>query len=412
MAIDASIYGQIQQPQIQDPLNALAKVAQVSSLQNQNRLADLAYSNAQRDQESQNALANAYKAAVDPTTGTVDRNKLFTGLAQAGQGAKVPALQEQFAKTDTALLAQQKAKIEQGLQHFEVVGRIMSGVKDQATYDTARQQAAQMFGPEAAANLPPVYDPATIARNQQQALSIKDQLEQKWKALDVDLKERQFGETVRNNRTQNSIAQGNLGVAQANLGLKRQELAQGKVPSGYRIASDGVSLEAIPGGPADLKAGGIPKLTEDQGKATGWLVQATNSFENMKAAIAGDPGAARPGVADAIASVPGLSAVGNHLRSPNRQKFNQASSSLSEALLRAATGAGVNKDEAVQKVQELTPVFGDSQDVIDQKMRAIPLYINSLKVRAGPGAPSAEKIVKGNRDATQPNIDALLDKYK
>jgi hypothetical protein len=237
MAIDASIYGQIQQPQIQDPLNALAKVAQVSSLQNQNRLADLAYNNAQRDQESQNALANAYKAAVDPTTGTVDRNKLFTGLAQAGQGAKVPALQEQFAKTDTALLAQQKAKIEQGLQHFEVVGRIMSGVKDQATYDAARQQAAQMFGPEAAANLPPVYDPATIARNQQQALSIKDQLEQKWKALDVDLKERQFGETVRNNRTQNSIAQGNLGVAQANLGLRKQELEQKKTTDRQSAAS-------------------------------------------------------------------------------------------------------------------------------------------------------------------------------
>jgi hypothetical protein len=99
------------------------------------------------------------------------------------------------------------------------------------------------------------------------------------------------------------------------------------------------------------------------------------------------------------------------LRSPNRQKFNQASSSLSESLLRAATGAGVNKDEAVQKVQELTPVFGDSPEVIDQKMRAIPLYIDSLKVRAGPGAPSAEKIVNNKAPASgdiHAQADAIL----
>jgi hypothetical protein len=45
------------------------------------------------------------------------------------------------------------------------------------------------------------------------------------------------------------------------------------------------------------------------------------------------------------------------MRGADRQKFMQGSSSLSEALLRAATGAGVNKDEAAQKIQELTPVF-------------------------------------------------------
>jgi hypothetical protein len=55
---------------------------------------------------------------------------------------------------------------------------------------------------------------------------------------------------------------------------------------------------------------------------------------------------------------------------------------MSEALLRAATGAGVNKEEAAQKVIELTPQYFDKPEVIQQKLDAIPVYIESLKTRA------------------------------
>jgi hypothetical protein len=80
----------------------------------------------------------------------------------------------------------------------------------------------------------------------------------------------------------------------------------------------------------------------------------------------------------------------------------QGASSMSEALLRAATGAGVNKDEALQKVRELTPQIGDSDAVIAQKEAAIPLYIESLKMRAGPGASRAQVITNSG---TQREID-------
>jgi hypothetical protein len=141
------------------------------------------------------------------------------------------------------------------------------------------------------------------------------------------------------------------------------------------------------------KAGAAGKLTEDQGKATGWLVQADNAFANMRAALdpakGGSPNAAYPGVNDAIAAIPSFGlggVVANNMRSGPRQRFMQSSSSLSEALLRAATGAGVNRDEAEQKVKELTPVSGEDAGTTAQKMAAIPLYLESLKVRAGPGA--------------------------
>ena len=132
-----------------------------------------------------------------------------------------------------------------------------------------------------------------------------------------------------------------------------------------------------------------PKLTEDQAKATGWLVQAENAFNNMSAATKDQPSAARPGFPDVVAGIPSMGmgeALGNSMRGETRQKFVQGASSLSEALLRAATGAGVNAEEARQKVRELTPQIGDGELVIKQKMESIPLYIESLKVRSGGGA--------------------------
>jgi hypothetical protein len=140
------------------------------------------------------------------------------------------------------------------------------------------------------------------------------------------------------------------------------------------------------------------KMTEDQAKASGWLVQAENAFKNMKAATATNPDASKPGFNDAFAAIPSLgltTGIANIMRGPARQQYMQGASSMSEALLRAATGAGVNKDEALQKVRELTPQIGDSDAVIAQKEAAIPLYIESLKMRAGPGASRAQAIGGG-----------------
>ena len=144
--------------------------------------------------------------------------------------------------------------------------------------------------------------------------------------------------------------------------------------------------------------GAGPKMTEDQAKASGWLVQADNAFKNMKAATAKDPSAARPGFNDALAAIPSMgltTGAANLMRGAERQQYMQGASSLSEALLRAATGAGVNKDEALQKVRELTPQIGDDPATIAQKEAAIPLYIESLKLRAGPGAKRAAAVMSG-----------------
>lgn len=146
---------------------------------------------------------------------------------------------------------------------------------------------------------------------------------------------------------------------------------------------------ALKGLPLPSKNAGttVGNATEDERKAAGWLAQADNAYKNMLSAMytkEGKPtGAEEPGFFEALPFVGG----GGATRGKERQKFVQASSSLSEALLRAATGAGVNEAEAKQKIEELTPTYFDEPETRKQKLAAIPMYLQSLQARAGRAAP-------------------------
>ena len=179
----------------------------------------------------------------------------------------------------------------------------------------------------------------------------------------------------------------------------REAAATGRIPSGYQRSADGTGLEFIPGGPADPARERNSPPTEDERKAAGWLDQATNAYKNMLGVLGANPNAAKPagGVRSAagtlVQSLPIIGqtdiaqGIGNFIKPADRLQFEQSTGSMSEALLRAATGAGVNRDEARQKVREITPVFGDDDATIKQKLDSIPVYLESLKTRAGRAAP-------------------------
>lgn len=141
-------------------------------------------------QSKQQAIADeqAVRQAYAQSGG--DPNKLVESLRGAGQHQKAFELQGQMSAQQAA---QRKAQIEEGLQYIQVVGQLAGGVTDQATYDAARQQIAALYGPEAAAKMPEVYDPNAVNQFRTQALNASQQLEQQWKALDYGLKQQQFG---------------------------------------------------------------------------------------------------------------------------------------------------------------------------------------------------------------------------
>lgn len=175
-----------------------------------------------------------------------------------------------------------------------------------------------------------------------------------------------------------------------------------RAPAGYQwaTAADGQpALTFIPGGPADpvTKSAGTP--SEDERKAAGWFFQADNARRNMENVVKRNPGAAYPTIVERGTSAIPLFGedIANTLRPEDRQMFVQAASSMAEALLRAATGAGVNESEAKQKIAELVPQLGDKPGNVKQKTDAYAVYMSSLQARAGralpqnaAGAPAAD----------------------
>lgn len=156
-----------------------------------------------------------------------------------------------------------------------------------------------------------------------------------------------------------------------------------------------------PGGAAIVKppaGGGLP--TEDERKAAGWLAQAENAWNNMSNIIRKNPQAIEQGLMERV--VP--EGVANVVRSEDRQMFLQGARSLSEAALRAATGAGVNYEEARQKIEELTPVYGDKPAVIKQKLDSVKVYLDSLKSRAGRALPKQDQGGQSKPQRQQFNI--------
>jgi len=207
---------------------------------------------------------------------------------------------------------------------------------------------------------------------------------------------------------------GNVVVALDASGKEVGRMPKGSAPSGptsmqaLETENGYVTFNPKTGGVTPITMGGQPlagkggKMTEDESKATGWLIQAKNAYKNMNEALAESKEASNPSLVSGIPLVGG--AMSNVAASAPQQKFRQGTSALTEALLRAATGAGMNESEAKQKAVELTPQIGDSAAVIAQKNDAIPLYIASLEARAGKkGTAIAEKIV------TTPPVKSIVN---
>lgn len=219
MAVDTSIYNRLQPVQIESPFEAQAKVAQFKTTQQQNKLAELALGQQQREVDGENALAKLISSGASG-------NDVVKGLADQGFAKQGFAYTKQQAEIAKQQREADKERLAAELQKFDVADRIMAGVNDQATWLRAKQQTAQVFGPEAAAQMPDTYDPRLVAEKRAQAMPVKERLLQEWKAKEFDLDVAKFGETQRHNRTSEGIAGGNLAVSRANLGLRQQEIGQ------------------------------------------------------------------------------------------------------------------------------------------------------------------------------------------
>lgn len=255
MPIDAGIYSQIRQPEAPNLLAQYGQVQQIQNGQQQNRLMDFKMQEAQRAQQDDMATREAVKGFGTDTTANANR-LLGTGNLKAATDYSKSVAEQQKAAREA-----EKAKIEGALQKLQAAGQIMAGVTDQATYDQARQQAAQMLGPEVAGRLPAVYNPAEVEMNRKKAMSVKEQLEQKWKEMEYttpNANARLSADTsIRNNDATNATSRANntatVGASYANAaatrevakstrdaaGIQRDQATEMKLADDYRAQSKG-----------------------------------------------------------------------------------------------------------------------------------------------------------------------------
>lgn len=98
--------------ELQNPLDAYARVNQLQQAQQQNQLNALKMQEYQRESAATNALNQAYQAAYNPTTGAYDMNRLRGEIIRGGAGAKLPGIEEKMSKLRTQQFAQGKAEAE------------------------------------------------------------------------------------------------------------------------------------------------------------------------------------------------------------------------------------------------------------------------------------------------------------
>jgi hypothetical protein len=207
----------------------------------------------QRAMQEQAAFRNAL-ATFDPKN-PQSMNALMQASPELAQKFRADQLGMQKTEADVNYKNAQadKERLAAGLQKFEIIGQLMGGVRDQATYDQARQAAAQEFGPEFAAKIPPVYDPQAIEQNKAQAMSVKARMEQEWKAKGYDLDVRKADESARHNQAAEGLSRGNLSVAQQRLALEQTQ------PKGTYDAARGVIVDTRSGTASPVKMpGGAP----------------------------------------------------------------------------------------------------------------------------------------------------------
>lgn len=379
MPLDPSIILQGRN-QVPDYGEVYGRALSLRSLRNQSKLQDAALAKTLRLRDLQKGAVKdgkfdpeAYAGALEAEGYADEALATRKGYGElAGQGAAKGKTEAETAKikSDTEKQAHDLdvARITRGLQ-------LLSAAKDPASYEQSLAQA--MKEGLDVSHLPPTYNAEAVATITRQLMTAKERADAAVAQQNADTS--RMGAVT--GQGQLKVAQGNLQNAQDRLAFDK---GTGKAPAGYRpSAADPTKLEFIPGGPADPVAAKRAAPTEDERKASGWLSQARFAYKNMLDAIQEDKNADNPGFIETYSPVEYFA---NASRSPSRQKFTQAASSFAEAALRAATGAGVTKEEAKQKAIELTPQLGDSDEVIKQKQDALLVYLDALESRAGRAA--------------------------
>lgn len=430
--VDARIALGLQPVKINDPMETYAKGLQLKSLIDSGQLSKLQYDQAVKNAALDEGINNAYKNAYG-ADGAVDRNKLYAGVAQAGGGSKLPAIQKGFAEADKIGYESQVEKMKVAKQKTEQLGSLagsalemiksgninqVASVYGQAvnrglmTAEEARQEMGQLnWG-----------DPNSLMRHfgsvQMRAVDALKQIELNTPKIEyrntgkqqvpIDINARTNPNPLPLNNTTTPDSDQSAATARRGQDLVNARAAQSLAQSKDQ-ASSAVTYQQDQNGnlvalPTKVGAGqitprivigadgkpvqGNKSLTEYQGKSTGFALRAREAQDVIN--NTSPDGKIQPGLIKRIGeAVPyageGIGTVLNVTQSADQQKIEQAQRNFVNAILRQESGAAINKSEFDNAKKQYFPQPGDSKEVILQKKQNRESVIQSLEIGSGPG---------------------------
>jgi hypothetical protein len=147
-------------------------------------------------------------------------------------------------------------------------------------------------------------------------------------------------------------------------------------------ARSGMQLQTNPDGTVTLtegSIGGMPKLTEAEGRSSGFYGRGVKSHEVLT-------GLESEGTSIWNKTAGNIPIAGNYMRTQDAQRYDQAKRDFINAVLRRESGAVISEQEFANAEQQYFPQPGDGPDVIAQKRRNRETTIQGLKISAGQGA--------------------------
>lgn len=196
------------------------------------------------------------------------------------------------------------------------------------------------------------------------------------------------------------------GAARALEAERRQSMTDGvnrggaRAPAGYRWGADGMTLEAIPGGPADPNTKGAKLAkppTEGQAKALMFgtrMAVADEVLKELDGKYSAGAVAAAKG-ADAMPLIGGIAGrIATASLGPEGQQALQAQRDFINAILRRESGAVISDQEFANAALQYFPQPGDSPQVLRQKAANRRTAIAGMRAEFGEAmAPEFDKIV-------------------
>lgn len=413
--IDSRIPLAFQSPQINSPAqNKLAALAVQGK--------EMELQQAQRGMQQENALlglmqrpdfyneSGGINPAMMPEIGRVAPSQALS-YSKAIQG-------QQKALSDA-----QMAKLNQAKTQLELVGRLVGGVTDEASFQAARQQA-QAFGIPLD-GVPAQYDPNWVQQTRQQTLTAQQQIDNFYKERGLDLQQQRLN---LDREKMGSEASKPVGAPMEVTGPNGsptlvQRYADGSLRpvEGFAPkARDGMSITTNPDGTVSVTTGAAnTKLNEGQSKNLLFGSRAEEANRIINELIPPNGG---DGVSPTTARVFGgdgvVGSALNFLAPDDVQRVNQAKRDFINAVLRKESGAVIADSEFLNADRQYFPQPGDSPAVIQQKARNRDLATKgiladvpgsareSLRSSVGPGQQQGSSQGSQQRSITRTGRDA------